>query len=200
MKGSIVSRQIDRSVYYNVLPHVTHRVHQQMRVDRYLLKHPVNFSDTSRTKGHGGESVRWRGIALSIAFLRFPAGDWNPHHELFRILTSTLLNFFLLLKNEPPPSAFFHVRLSVRLILARSSNASVLPLVVPSVFPLGRRPMVPPSRANFYFPASGVLKITLRPCLRSPRPPMSPGGGGLYLVGVRRYGWRVDFPYRDILV
>lgn len=30
--------------------------------------------------------------------------------------------------------------------------------------------MVPPSPANFYFPASGVLKITLRPCLRPPRP------------------------------
>lgn len=30
--------------------------------------------------------------------------------------------------------------------------------------------MAPPSPANFYFPASGVLKITLRPCLRPSRP------------------------------
>lgn len=104
-------------------------------------------------------------LALSIAFFASPSRG-NPHHELFGILTSTLPNFFLLLKNEPPPPAFFHVRLSVRLVPAHSSNTSTLPLVVASVFPLERRPMVPPSPANFYFPASGVLKITLRPCLR----------------------------------
>lgn len=48
--------------------------------------------------------------------------------------------------------------------------------------PPGGRPMVPPSPANFYFPASGVLKITLRPCLRPPRPSLPSmdrlGGGG----------------------
>lgn len=68
MKGSIVSRQIDRSAYYNVLLHVTHRARQQMRVERYLLEHPVNFSDLSRAKGREGRRGTLEGYRTPDSF------------------------------------------------------------------------------------------------------------------------------------
>lgn len=56
---------------------------------------------------------------------------------------------------------------------------------------------LPPFPDNFYFPASGVLKITLRPYLHIPllQSFVHRDGGGTLVVGVRRYKQRVDFPY-----
>lgn len=76
VKGSIVSRQIDRPVYYNALPRDASRT-PQMQAERYLLEHPVNFSDPvakSAQRGHVVEGYR------GVLFFYSPPAP-NPYHR-----------------------------------------------------------------------------------------------------------------------
>lgn len=139
-----------------------------MRVERYLLEHPVNFSDPAACKECGWKGVRWRGIELpnSIFFFSFPSradfpsiasnsGSWPPPSQIF----------FSFWKMSLHPRLFFMFVSPPAFLPTYTSNVDSLSLVVPPPFPSGEdRCYLPPS-ANFYFPASGILKITLRPCL-----------------------------------
>lgn len=108
VKASIVSRQIDRPVYYNVSPRDASHVCQQTRVERISSGTPCKFLRSMGARGAREGSIARRGGASRspdtvLFFPRSPLPRPNPHRE--RILTSTLPNFFLLLKNEPPAPA-----------------------------------------------------------------------------------------------
>jgi len=88
------------------------------------------------------------------------SGAWPPPFRIFFFFWKMSLHLSLFFTSVYPFVSFPLARRTRR--LSRSS--------FPPSFLSGEDRWTSLSPANFYFPASGVLKITLRPCLQPPRP------------------------------
>lgn len=175
MKGSIVSRQIDRSVYYNVLPRDASRAPTNAG-GTIPSGTPCKFlwsSRAQRVREEGGTLEGHR--APNSIFFAFSSRAAFPPPLLppSRAIRDPDLHppkFFSPSEKWASTPDFFP-RPSLRpLLFPLARRMSALSLVVPPPFPSGEDRWYLPSSANFYFPASGVLKITLRPCLWPPHP------------------------------
>lgn len=172
MKGSIVSRQIDRPVYYNVLPRDASRAPTNAG-GTIPSGTPCKFLWSSRVQRVRVERGTLEGYRApnSIFFFAFPSradfpsiasnsGSWSPPSQIFFSFWKMSLHPRLFSMFVSPPA----------FLPTCTSNVGSLSLVVPPPFPSGEDRWYLPPSANFYFPASGVLKITLRPCLCPPHP------------------------------